>query len=469
MGGLSVSGGADSFDAKLDDLDVLAGLSLEVAGDLGALSARLHGILIDPEVLASGILDPTGLAAFEGALLLALDGPGGITARAAGYGLLGAAIKASATAYRAADAAGKVTLDALAWAEGHTLGPLGSILNAVSDPAILLGLAKEGIWDQLPWGDHSFDWQRVLTDHPGVIDHLIGNAPGFLTGLGLPSLTSGHGAAWLGLLYGDTGGVLSDRGSVPVDGESPSRDLFYQHGDADPRGPLERLMASLDQRNLASAGADQGQIDVKAIPQPDGTTKYVVTMPGTKDWQFNPLGDNPYANDLATNLHAMAGHNTVYEQMVAKALHDAGAPPGADVMLIGHSQGGIVAANAAADSATGEFPYHVTHVVTAGSPIANIPIPKGTQVLSFENSHDIVPHLDGHSNPAASNVTTVTFDNQHGTMGENHSTASNNYGGAAQQADTAKDPSIDQFVSSASSYFDPAGTPSTHVYQITRH
>jgi pimeloyl-ACP methyl ester carboxylesterase len=65
-------------------------------------------------------------------------------------------------------------------------------------------------------------------------------------------------------------------------------------------------------------------------------------------------------------------------------------------MLVGHSQGGIAAMNLAADPH-----WHVTDIVTAGSPVGNKRVPPGTRVLRVENRGDPVPLLDGDREPGA--------------------------------------------------------------------
>ena len=123
-----------------------------------------------------------------------------------------------------------------------------------------------------------------------------------------------------------------------------------------------------------------------------------------------------------------------------KAMAAAGIPPGAPVMLVGHSQGGMAAAHLAADP---DFQggYDVQHVVTAGSPTAQVPhVPSNTQLLSLENSGDLVPLTDGEDNPDEPNRTTVVFDGRTGSIGENHSMDTYAAGGAA--VDASDDPSI---------------------------
>ncbi|MFF5446442.1 hypothetical protein [Streptomyces sp. NPDC012888] len=77
-------------------------------------------------------------------------------------------------------------------------------------------------------------------------------------------------------------------------------------------------------------------------------------------------------------------------------------PAGSELMLVGHSLGGLTAMNLASDpDLAGEF--RVTHVVTLGSPIDNKrPADHTTQVISLVNKHDVIPMLDGRG-PASPN------------------------------------------------------------------
>lgn len=81
--------------------------------------------------------------------------------------------------------------------------------------------------------------------------------------------------------------------------------------------------------------------------------------------------------------------------MVAEAMRQAGIGKDEPVALIGHSQGGIVAATLASDWAE---EYTIEHVVTAGSPVANHPIPQRTWVTSVEIDDELVAALDGACN-----------------------------------------------------------------------
>src|SRR5436190_30255 len=83
-----------------------------------------------------------------------------------------------------------------------------------------------------------------------------------------------------------------------------------------------------------------------------------------------------------------AGRPTGYAEGVRSALAAAGAGAGEPVLLVGHSLGGMVAAELARDPQ-----LTVAGVVTAGSPVGATP--EGIPVLSLENRGDVVPLLSG--------------------------------------------------------------------------
>ena len=129
----------------------------------------------------------------------------------------------------------------------------------------------------------------------------------------------------------------------------------------------------------------------------DGRRRAIVDIPGTKSWNPAPVAD---VTSVGTDILAIAGHDTSYERGVFAALADAGVRPDDQVMLVGHSEGGIVAVNAARDAAaSGRF--RVTHVVTAGSPVGALAaeLPSSVQLLALENTADVVPALDDVPNP----------------------------------------------------------------------
>ena len=77
------------------------------------------------------------------------------------------------------------------------------------------------------------------------------------------------------------------------------------------------------------------------------------------------------------------------------------------VMFEGFSLAGITAGQMAAEQS---FRYTITHVVTAGSPIANFDIPPSGQIISLEFNQDPVARLDGYLNLGSANWTTRHAD-----------------------------------------------------------
>ena len=99
----------------------------------------------------------------------------------------------------------------------------------------------------------------------------------------------------------------------------------------------------------------------------------------------------------------------------------AGVRPDEPVMLVGHSEGGIVAVNAACHAAASRD-FDITHVDTAGAPIGDVArrLPATVRVLALEHDADLVPHLDGATNPDRPNITTVHMTEHLGGITDDH-------------------------------------------------
>ncbi|MCF6735519.1 hypothetical protein [Blastococcus sp. KM273129] len=461
--GIAVRGGAGGVEADLADLAALAGSSLALAEALAATGAACHAVLADPDLLASALLDPVAVARFQAALLTALDGPGGLTALAVTLTARAATLRAAAEAYAAADAALAALLDDLHWAAGFVPeAAVGGLLLAgagqvVTDPAGAVVAAR----------DLAGDPERWLTEHPGVVGHVVNAAPGTASraavgtgGLLSPWLGGGDvrsAAARLGRLWPDGAPVVARR----PDDRRPA-------AVRPPRGTAD-LLAALHLRS-AGSGADRDHIGVRVLTRADGTTAYVVDIPGTGDWAL-PGGEvNPASNDLGTNLRVLGGEVTTRQRAIAEALRRSGAGPADPVLLVGHSQGGMVAAQAAHDAGTPDFPYDVRGVLAAGAPIGRVEVPARVQVLALENAHDVVAHLDGRGNDDDPNVTTVTFARPTGAVATAHG-LQGSYLPGARAVDRTDGPSLAAFRASAAPFLAGPGEDVTvvaHVYAIGR-
>ncbi|MGQ0840370.1 hypothetical protein [Actinokineospora sp.] len=432
---IAVSGGAGGSEAVYEDLAAMGDLTDNVAGATLTIAMTSHRYLADPDVLASALLNPVGVVRFEGAMLGALDGPSGLTATSAAIGLRGLALRATNQAYQVVDDLNAKALEASRWLAGAAVGAVpGLAVAGVGAIAADVYLNYDG------------DWQAWLVEHPGMVDTLLGMTPGALSALGLPA---------------DLATLTELLAATYPDGDPRLVDLGADNSPiaTDPPDGLGDLVRGLEHRNGTDAN-----VDIRTVVGPDGQVAYIVDIPGTRLWNA-PWQDNQgSANDFGTNVDGMVGNPTVLQEGIQEALVAAGVPKDAPIMLVSHSQGGIVATRAATDFVAQG--YNVTHVLTAGAPVGGILVPDSVQVLSLENNGDITPHLDARVNPPSDNRTTVTFDNQSGNFGGNHALGGN-YTDAAYQLDAGSDPSVRRFVDSADVFLGGSSVQ-THQYKVER-
>lgn len=422
---VSVRGGSDGVEAHYDDMTAAARLFGSAAQSTGETALALHGYLVHPAVVAASVLDPRGAADFAARLIAALDGPNGITRLAAGCTSIDVGLRAAAAGYLAAD-----RLDQ------HLIPALDALERA--GPAVAAAAAA------LVHGNPGVAASRLLTDDPGLADLAVGAAADRLS-VGSVSVAT----SLLSLAFDDGSPQVS-----PL-GEDATEDA------AGPPRTLAELMSGLARRDLGQPG----EIDVRLLAGADGRRYVVVDVPGTKDWSL--AEHNGDVTSPVTNLRAIAGQVTTYEQGIIDALHQAGVQPSDDVLLIGHSEGGMVAVDAAQHlSASGEF--DISHVVTAGSPIGLIAgsVPDSVDVLAIENDGDVVPHLDDAANPDRVNVTTVTVAHNQGSVLTDHSLPASYVPGAAD-IDASDDPSVRAYLAGLSGFLN-ADSVQTLRYVITR-
>ncbi|MCL2781139.1 MAG: hypothetical protein FWD74_06565 [Actinomycetia bacterium] len=423
---MDVRGGIGGIEAHCDDMVAAARHFGRAATDTGEQTLALHRYLVDPQVLASAPLDPPGAASFEAALLDALDGPHGLTALAARAGSIDLALRGAAASYLAADRLDEAITPELS-AAIHLPGALADALPAAAT------------------GDWSGAGSKLLADDPALVDAGLN---------GVAAATGGSvskDAFLLGELYDDGHPLVTPLGTDP---------------DADAAGPprsLADLVTELTRRD------DQwpGDIDVRILDETaTGPRQVIVDIPGTKDWSLLAR-HNPDVTSPVTNLRALAGESTTYERGVLAALAQAGVRPDDDVLLIGQSQGGLIAVNAATHTAaTGQF--HISHVITLGSPIGALAarVPTSVQVLAVENSSDVVPHLDGAENPDRVNVVTATVRHKGSSVIDNHG-LQQAYLPGAEDIDACDNPSIQAFLGGMTGFLS-GQTVTTAAFGISR-
>ena len=149
-------------------------------------------------------------------------------------------------------------------------------------------------------------------------------------------------------------------------------------------------------------GIPYATVAVQRYREADGKDHWLVYIPGTSSHLDSPIG-------WAQNIQLMSDKASVRDRaaslrLVDQAMQDAGVRPHDPVSLVGHSQGGIVAATMASDLSDR---YHFDHIVTVGSPIAHRQIGSETWVTSVEMREELVSNLDGADNPSRPNQLTV--------------------------------------------------------------
>jgi len=403
---LAVHGGAGGTAARLDDLEAAGACLREAAGAMARIAVEAAGIAADPACAVTAVASPVTWWEAERSLASALAGRAGAVLVAARFTGLSAGAGAAVAAYRGADAAAAAVVRAVDTAAGEAAGRFlaGPLVIAAVATAPLL--ARSGA--DLPAVAQGL--ADLLAAHPGVVEHVVDAAPGAAQGflgasplLALLAVLPDNPA--VPLRVPSTAGWIGTAGRVMPWLREPDGVTVRQGPRAAvvPPGGLADLVGGIVDLDPA-AGAPPGTVRVTALRAADGRRSWVVQIPGTQSWSPVPRAD-PF--DLTGNVHAMAGRSTAGGRTVTAALTLAGARPGEPVLLAGHSQGGMVAAQLAADPAF-RSRFTVTHVVTAGSPIAAAPIPASVAVLSLEHDHDLVPRLDGEPNPDRAGWVTVS-------------------------------------------------------------
>jgi pimeloyl-ACP methyl ester carboxylesterase len=411
---MTITANPDQLAPVAAELRQAAQLATDVAGSV-------HRGLGLGELALAGSLDPVGALAFEVAAMRVLTGPFGLALLGHDLDALSSAVVRAAREY--GDTEAQLTRAALAaileqpGATWRALGPLshGDLTGAVNayfsyDTALVDVFASVPYIGLLvrEFADHYPDGRPQVTD--------LGPAPYFL---------------------------------------------------APPRG-ITDVMTSLQQLD-ATRITGQGDIEIQTLTGTNAagqlTRKVIVYLPGMDDW--GSLLRTSDVATLGTAAIALQGRVTTYERGVLAALRAARINASDDVMLVGHSLGGLVAVNTARDVArSGEF--RVTHVITAGSPIGHLldGLPPSTRVLALENRGDPVAHLDGTANPQRGNVTTVTVDQDHERSDTNHSLDPSYVDGTAEIA-ASRAPAVRSYLDGAADYFEQIDA-STERYSIVR-
>lgn len=459
-----VTGGVAGLSATYAAVRSLAG-RYDAAGDhMRARAGDDALVLVDPDLLESAPLSPRTFAEVEGSLIAASAGAHGALELSIACQADAVLVRATVTAFEECDRFVASAFDALDYAVGREVG--------YAAPAItLLGLTVAGSWQRLPPESRrrlEGEVEEWADDHPGVLQHGVAASGGLLDGMlvGTPLALLGLGRfhPTVADAAGDLAGLYPPEGPPVV---RPRPDLAVRLGGTQPTDVAD-LMRHLTETNDLSPpdrAGDQGTIEVQTLQGPDGYVRHIVYLPGTDDLATTPWQAGGDARDLPADLRVISGADTTYAEGIRRAMAEAGIGPHDPVLLVGHSLGGMEAASLLAHGSG----FDVTHVVTAGSPIAGIhDYPAGSHVLSLENRDDLVPLLDGHDNADSVAQVTVRFDDHETSIAGNHDLR--HYVDGATAADVSTDPSIREQLDSLRShgFLGSDATATSQVLQVTR-
>lgn len=421
-----VTGGAGGVEATYDAIRALAA-TFDLAGselrDWAGLGART---MTDADLAESAILSPLTFAEAEAAVLAATTGPDGVLVESCGWETDAVLVRSAVAALEMTDAAAQAVVDEI----DRSLVRAGCFAFAASAPVWLLPGSRGAL-------------QEFAVAHPTLTEHVVNGAS--------PEVT----AALLAPAYGDDG-------SAEVTATTPA------HASAQP-ADLEGLVRHLQEVAAMSPDPDSacnGTIEIQTVEDGDGV-RHIVYLPGTDDMTTLPWTQDDDVRDLPTDLQLMAGHDNPYQQGILDAMAQAGIGHHDPVLLVGHSMGGMEAAAILGQGSD----FNVTHVVTAGSPTAQVPsFPDGSHVLSLEHQGDVVPLTDGAANPDSVEQVTVTFDDDLSGSGVVAQHEYAHYVAGAAAADTSTDPAVHEQVASlhAQGFLGSGAAVTSQVFQVVR-
>ncbi|MCQ9163803.1 hypothetical protein [Arthrobacter sp. STN4] len=426
--GFSITGGAGRVKYTLAEIEAAARGIGPVGEDAQELATALAGELrwmsdFAAQLVASGLqgADATYYAAraAEDFLSSAQE-----RAAAAGQGVAELARHASAAAGRYEAAEAETVARERAKRRQALLAGVQVSAAGIFGPLVFLGQLRQAR-DAAERGGLRDQAEDMLNDGPAYLTGLLGPMAGLAYLLGHGSFAgrgnSGVEAAagvrrffdWSGLAKP---GHLELR-QVPA-GEWHAAPGEGQPGRAAP-DPFEPVRvdvgpgaAGLLAGSQDAYGYPPGSVVVDRLDRPDGTRAWIVHLPGTEDWS---TVDSANPMDLEGDLEGLTAaqqehfkqQEVVVQEMMRQALAAAGARATEDVMITGHSGGGIHAAAAAANP---QFlaDFNVKMIIIAGAPARNLPVAPGVKVLDFQNEDDIVTALDYGPPPDSADWVTVT-------------------------------------------------------------
>lgn len=197
-------------------------------------------------------------------------------------------------------------------------------------------------------------------------------------------------------------------------------------------------------------GKPQVRVERYAPPSAGGGTaaaKVIVYVTGTIDPGIIP-GSQPF--NMAANIQGTAANahgGTVqevassYERAARESMKAAGVTPNDELIVVGYSGGGIVAAHLGADTN-----LNVVATMNLGGPVQTAQL-GGTPMVSFEHISDLVPNSGGMGTGASEAITVTRDPRDDANFGSNQleSHELKHYQRTARLADASEAPQLVEF------------------------
>ncbi|MAO80733.1 alpha/beta hydrolase [uncultured Nocardioides sp.] len=447
---VGVTGGQAGVAASWAALLALADRYDEAAERMRGWAGEGADVLLDPDLLASGLLSPVTFAEAEAGVLAATVGPDGVGTESLGWEVDARSLRLVVAALSAADSGVAEAVAGLEHLVGRTVGwTIGATAPALLPVGLLAAGRTVLLAPDLPQRAAPA-LERWLTAHPEEVEHLVAGGGGLLEGLWDGLTPTVPGGPWgLPLDTGDAAAAAALLSRLYPDGRVRATPLPGVRVEASSRAPgdvadLVEHVAQLSELSGPEHPEMNGTIELQTLTGGDGSVRHVLYLPGTDDMTTLPWTRDGDVRDMGTNLSLMGGLDDGYAHGVLAALERSGV--GDDpVLVVGHSQGGMLAADLLASAP--EHGVAISHAVTLGSPTGQLAgFPEGSHLLSLEHRGDVVPLLDGVANPDTVEQVTVTFDTDGATGGRSAGVADHHgfpaYAQGAALVDTSADPSV---------------------------
>lgn len=420
--GIVVSGGVTGLHVDLDELEVLGGTLRRLtdrldstgvhggvaATDVRALEERLGHALAAAValVVASGatfevVTARASLAARAADVVEALELLGRGIARAADEaGRLADGLDGARETYARAEEEARPPEDDGVWRRlAMAFTPVAGVTTLVRAGGVAVDIVKDGAARTdiaTPALDMVTDLRTPLYLVESVLGTALGRAPKPLNRAGTADFLTE--VAHYGLVEPATfmwAHGFRDRLPTPEMSPHPAPEGARR------AGTTTQALRTLDAINARSA---EGAVGVQRKVRPDGSSSWVVYIPGSEG-RLNPAKKGFFVADHArtwgSNTGVLMRRHEQAIRAVERAMRNAGVKDGEKVVFVGHSQGGAIGALLAAKRGSGGL-------VTVGAPTGGIDLPKEVEAVHIEVEGDEVHELDGRENPATSTRTTVT-------------------------------------------------------------